>query len=99
MEWGLLALQLGLAISRGYSIINLDALSYAACPENVESVSRNQKYSFEHVDIRNRKELDRIFLQYQPDAVMHLAAESHVDRSIDNPLILLKPILSERSIC
>ena len=62
-----------LAISRGYSIINLDALSYAACPENVESVSRNQKYSFEHVDIRNRKELDRIFLQYQPDAVMHLA--------------------------
>ena len=74
-----------LAIARGHSVVNLDALTYAACLENLTEVSGNPKYFFEHVDIRNREKLDAIFKKYNPDAVMHLAAESHVDRSIDGP--------------
>ena len=74
-----------LAIARGHSIVNVDALTYAACLENVASVSESSRYSFEHTDIRDRSALDTIFEKYQPDAVMHLAAESHVDRSIDGP--------------
>jgi dTDP-glucose 4,6-dehydratase len=60
-------------------------LSYAACLENVASVAQSPLYAFEQADIRDRAALDRIFATHQPDAVMHLAAESHVDRSIDGP--------------
>jgi len=74
-----------LAVARGHHVINLDALTYAACLENVASVSGSDRYAFEHVDIRDRASLDRVFYQHRPDAVMHLAAESHVDRSIDGP--------------
>lgn len=74
-----------LAVARGHEVVNLDALTYAACPENVASVSTSNLYSFEHADIRDRSALDRVFATHQPDAVMHLAAESHVDRSIDGP--------------
>ena len=74
-----------LAIAQGHSVVNVDALTYAACLENVATVSKNSKYFFEHADIRDRNALDTIFEKYQPDAVMHLAAESHVDRSIDGP--------------
>ena len=74
-----------LAIARGHSIVNVDALTYAACLENVASVSVSSQYSFEHADIRDSSALDTIFEKHQPDAVMHLAAESHVDRSIDGP--------------
>ncbi|MEC9197973.1 MAG: dTDP-glucose 4,6-dehydratase [Pseudomonadota bacterium] len=74
-----------LAIARGHEVVNLDALTYAACLENVASVSGSDKYAFEHVDIRDRSALDAVFAKHQPDAVMHLAAESHVDRSIDGP--------------
>ncbi len=74
-----------LAIQRGHSVINLDALTYAACLENVSAVSSNPNYFFEHVDIRNRNDLGAVFNKHKPDAVMHLAAESHVDRSIDSP--------------
>ena len=74
-----------LAISRGHTIINVDALTYAACLENIATVSQNPLYKFEKVDIRDRDDLDRMFLKYEPDLVMHLAAESHVDRSIDAP--------------
>ena len=79
-----------LAIMRGYSIVNVDALTYAACLENVASVSDNPKYSFEHADIRDRQTLDIIFEKHQPDLVMHLAAESHVDRSIDSPAAFIE---------
>ena len=79
-----------LAIARGHSIVNVDALTYAACLENVASVSKSPQYFFEHADIRDRDTLDTIFEKYQPDAVMHLAAESHVDRSIDNPADFIK---------
>jgi len=74
-----------LAIGRGHEVVNLDALTYAACLENVASVAGSNLYSFEHADIRDRAALDRIFAVHKPDAVMHLAAESHVDRSIDGP--------------
>ena len=74
-----------LAISRGHTVVNVDALTYASNLENVKSVAKNINYFFEKVDIRNRKEIDRVFNKYSPDAVMHLAAESHVDRSIDGP--------------
>ena len=74
-----------LAIARGHSIINVDALTYAACLDNVASVSRSSKYAFEHTHVRDRNALDTVFEKHQPDVVMHLAAESHVDRSIDGP--------------
>jgi dTDP-glucose 4,6-dehydratase len=74
-----------LAVSRGFEVTNLDALTYAACQENVASVAGLPNYHFEHADIRDRPSLDRILAAHEPDAVMHLAAESHVDRSIDGP--------------
>lgn len=74
-----------LAIQRGHEVVNLDALTYAACLENVAEVADSPLYSFEHVDIRDKPALDRLFADHKPDAVMHLAAESHVDRSIDGP--------------
>ncbi|MDG2916321.1 dTDP-glucose 4,6-dehydratase [Bisgaard Taxon 10/6] len=67
------------------SVVNVDKLTYAGNLESLESVSDSPRYAFERVDICNRAELDRVFAEYQPDAVMHLAAESHVDRSIDGP--------------
>lgn len=69
----------------GDSVINLDKLTYAGNLESLASVSSSERYSFEQVDICNRAELDRVFALHQPDAVMHLAAESHVDRSITGP--------------
>ena len=73
------------AIRAGHEVVNLDALTYAANLANVESVSNAPGYAFEKADIRDRAALDRVFAQHRPDAVMHLAAESHVDRSIDGP--------------
>ncbi len=74
-----------LAVARGHEVVNVDALTYAACLENVASVSGSNLYTFEQADIRDRAALDRVFATHRPDAVMHLAAESHVDRSIDGP--------------
>ncbi len=74
-----------LAIARGHQVVNLDALTYAACLDNVASVADSPNYAFEHADIRSGTALAKIFATHQPDAVMHLAAESHVDRSIDGP--------------
>ncbi|RCW82051.1 dTDP-glucose 4,6-dehydratase [Paracoccus lutimaris] len=74
-----------LAVRRGHEVVNLDALTYAANLENVASVSNSPLYSFEQADIRDREALDRVLDTHKPDAVMHLAAESHVDRSIDGP--------------
>jgi dTDP-glucose 4,6-dehydratase len=67
------------------SVVNIDKLTYAGNLESLASVQGNQNYSFEKVDICNREELDRVFKEHKPDVVMHLAAESHVDRSIDGP--------------
>lgn len=74
-----------LAVARGHQVVNLDALTYAACLDNVASVADSPLYIFEQADIRDRAALARIFAVHQPDIVMHLAAESHVDRSIDAP--------------
>ena len=74
-----------LAVARGHGVVNVDALTYAACLDNVASVAQSPLYAFEQADIRDRAALDRIFATHRPDAVMHLAAESHVDRSIDGP--------------
>lgn len=74
-----------LAISRGASVVNVDAVTYAACLNNVANVANHPNYAFEQVDIRDREALAGVFAKHTPDAVMHLAAESHVDRSIDAP--------------
>jgi len=74
-----------LAIERGHQVVNLDSLTYAGRLENVASVADHPNYAFEQADIRDRAALTRIFETHNPDAVMHLAAESHVDRSIDGP--------------
>lgn len=74
-----------LAIARGHEVVNVDALTYAASLDNVASVEQSNLYSFEKADIRERSAMDRLFTDHRPDAVMHLAAESHVDRSIDGP--------------
>ena len=66
------------------SVVNVDKLTYAGNLESLTEVANNPRYAFEQVDICDRAELDRVFAQHQPDAVMHLAAESHVDRSIDS---------------
>lgn len=73
------------AIAAGHQIVNVDCLTYAACLENIDGIKDSPLYAFEQVDIRNRPELDRVFATHNPNAVMHLAAESHVDRSIDGP--------------
>ena len=67
------------------SVVNVDMLTYAGNLESLASVSGSLRYDFEQIDICNRAEMDRVFEVYQPAAVMHLAAESHVDRSIDGP--------------
>jgi len=74
-----------LAIARGHSVVNADALTYAACLESVASIAKHPNYAFEQVNIRDRAGLDVVFSRHSPDAVMHLAAETHVDRSIDGP--------------
>ncbi|MEQ3710065.1 MAG: dTDP-glucose 4,6-dehydratase [Tateyamaria sp.] len=73
------------AVAAGHHVVNLDALTYAACLENVAPVSDDPNYTFVEVDIRDRAALDATLNTHQPDAIMHLAAESHVDRSIDGP--------------
>lgn len=67
------------------SVVNIDKLTYAGNLESLVEVSENERYTFEQLDICNQSELNRIFSEFQPDTVMHLAAESHVDRSIDGP--------------
>lgn len=82
---------IGSAVIRQYinntdhEVINLDALTYAGNLESLADVESDPKYHFEHIDIRDRQAVERVFSQYNPDAIMHLAAESHVDRSIDGP--------------
>ena len=72
------------------SVVNVDKLTYAGNLESLESVENNPRYAFEQLDICDVKALARVFEQHQPDAVMHLAAESHVDRSIDGPAAFIE---------
>ena len=73
------------AIAAGHEVVNLDALTYAACLANVASVADHPNYVFVHVDICDASAVQSTFDAHAPDVVMHLAAESHVDRSIDGP--------------
>jgi len=73
------------AVAQGHEVMNLDALTYAACLDNVASVADASNYHFVQADIRDRAAMDAALSDFKPDAVMHLAAESHVDRSIDGP--------------
>ena len=68
-----------------HSVLNVDKLTYAGNLESLESVQNNSRYAFEQVDICDAADIKRVLNKYQPDIVMHLAAESHVDRSIDGP--------------
>lgn len=72
------------------SVVNLDKLTYAGNLESLAEVCSNERYTFEQVDICDRPEVERVFHEQQPDAVMHLAAESHVDRSIDGPAAFIE---------
>lgn len=72
------------------SVVVVDKLTYAGNLESLAVIADSERYSFEQVDICDRAALDRVFAQYQPDVVMHLAAESHVDRSIDGPAAFIE---------
>lgn len=68
-----------------HNIVNIDKLTYAGNLESLKMVEDNKRYAFEKVDICNKEQISDIFLKYRPNIVMHLAAESHVDRSIESP--------------
>ena len=68
-----------------HDVINVDKLTYAGNLESLISIEKSQRYSFEHLDICNQLEIGRVITKYKPDIIMHLAAESHVDRSITGP--------------
>jgi dTDP-glucose 4,6-dehydratase len=74
-----------LVAQKGVSVVNLDKLSYAGNLESLADMEGNSNYAFERVDLCDAVTLGEAFVKHQPDAVMHLAAESHVDRSIDGP--------------
>jgi dTDP-glucose 4,6-dehydratase len=74
----------------GASIVNVDALTYAVNPANLAELEGHPRYRFERVDIRSAAEVARIFSAYRPTAVLHLAAETHVDRSIADPRVFVE---------
>ncbi|WP_020158925.1 dTDP-glucose 4,6-dehydratase [Methylobacter marinus] len=73
-----------------HSVINVDKLTYAGNLESLKSIEANPRYRFEQVDICDAANIEQLFQHYQPDAIMHLAAESHVDRSIDGPAAFIQ---------
>ncbi len=79
-----------LAVARGHEVVNVDALTYAACLENLAPIQDSPGYVFEQANICDGAAMARIFQAHKPDAVMHLAAESHVDRSIDGPAAFIE---------
>ncbi|HDS1207139.1 TPA: dTDP-glucose 4,6-dehydratase [Shewanella algae] len=72
------------------SVINVDKLTYAGNLESLVSVEKDKRYAFELIDVCDRAELDRVFEKHKPDVVVHLAAESHVDRSIHGPAAFIQ---------
>jgi len=78
------------AIKDNHSIVNVDALTYASNLKNLESVENSPLYKFENVNINSAKDLKEVFERHRPDRVMHLAAESHVDRSIEGPYAFME---------
>ncbi len=78
------------AIADGHQVVNVDAMTYAACAANVAPVADHPEYAFEKADIREAAAIETVFARHDPDAVIHLAAESHVDRSIDGPGVFIE---------
>lgn len=72
------------------TVLNIDKLTYAGNLESLASIQKNERYRFSQIDICDRSDLDQVFADFQPDAVMHLAAESHVDRSISGPVAFIE---------
>ena len=72
------------AIHDGHTVCNIDALTYASSLDSLVSVAESNNYYFEYIDLRERKKIDQVLEKFQPDSIIHLAAESHVDRSIDD---------------
>ena len=72
-------------LAKKYFVINVDKLNYSAHPYNLKKISRNKNYIFFKTDINDKKKLIKIFTKYKPDGIFNLAAETHVDRSIDDP--------------
>ena len=68
-----------------HKVLNIDKKTYAAMPEALAQIENNENYAFEKIDITSDESLKKVFAIFKPDAVIHLAAESHVDRSIDDP--------------
>ena len=68
-----------------HKVINVDKLSYSGNLQSLSSIKDSKSYFFEQIDICKQKELSNLFKEYKPDLIIHLAAESHVDRSIDSP--------------
>ena len=79
-----------LAIARGHTVLNVDKLTYAANLANLESIIGHSNYKFIQADICNAQQMKNLFDEFQPDTIMHLAAESHVDRSIDGPAVFMQ---------
>ena len=77
-------------LKKKYFVINIDKLSYSAHPLNVKKISKNKNYAFFKTDINNRNKLIKIFNKHKPNAIFNLAAETHVDRSIDAPNNFIK---------
>src|SRR5229473_2504358 len=77
----------------GYEVVNLDKLTYAASDESLKAVASDPRYAFERADVADADAVAAILERHQPDAIIHLAAETHVHRSIDGPMAF------ERSTC
>ena len=72
-------------LKKKYFVINIDKLSYSANPYNTKNLNKNKNYIFFRVDLNNKKKITKILKKYKPDGIFNLAAETHVDRSIDKP--------------
>ena len=81
-----------------YHIINMDLLTYAGNLENLKDIEHKENYSFVKCDICDFKKVKQVFVDYNIDSIIHLAAESHVDRSIEDPFLLLKQMSWEHLV-
>ena len=72
-------------LKKKYFVINIDCLKYAANPYNTENLKKNKNYIFFKLDLNNKNKITKILKKYKPDGIFNLAAETHVDRSIDKP--------------
>ena len=72
-------------LKKKYFVINIDKLSYSANPYNTQNLNKNKNYTFFKLDLNNKNKITKILRKYKPEGIFNLAAETHVDRSIDGP--------------